>query len=254
MSNTFKHSRLIVVCIFCIIVSCNPRVEQIADDPSSPFPGQSENETAPWLVDAYYRLNNLSTLQESYTFVTNSSGKNFLALWIKYNTTILSQDEWEEYIQETGESKHRFAHYTESDGGTHALAHKIDRIEIVSNNDFNDIPAGSSLTSKFLFLSASAWPVIQVGRVIRLNKEEDRANTVFGQYFGYYYFNLSFTPVQGLLSELAPESLYLLEYDTFHAPAVLLTEEIPEIKTHIFTVTYYEGEKEWRVDFPVNFK
>lgn len=205
-------------------------------------------------VNSYFRLESIQPYNEGFFKIVNPSGEVFYTIQLDYSVKRLSDEEKMNFYHVTGEDKCNFAQY-DYKGPTRALAHMIDCIDITSNAAFNGLAPGESLRSKFSFLSASAWPVIKKGKSERISDSEMKATDYF-KIFNTYIFDDTYAPVQGLLTELGPEDLSLLECEgaNGYRQAVFVAREIPEIKTHIFTIKFTEGEKIWSVDIPAIFE
>lgn len=260
-----SHYSCVLICALCLF-SCHPEPSSVVDteqdtnkeDLSGPKTDGSDMLFLPYLIDDYYELERLSA---SYAYLrpqlyTHSpEDEPYYLLKVYYKSRLLSEGEKIAFRQKTGEDNPNmsFFHYPiDSYGPVAVLAHFFDRMDIISTSAFNDIPAGQSLQSKIEFMSASAWPVIKAG------KSSAPDNTIwkdtdyyqyYGRFSGGYGFSILFVPVQGLLSDLDSDALYLLDPGT----SFFLIKEIPDIKEHVFTITFYEGEKVWYVDLPITF-
>ena len=226
--------------------------ENVVVDSNNEDYGYGQNWYRSYLVDTYVRLLHIEphiVRQRHYTsvgfFYYFWLSEPVYAIRITYKLKRIPDSEQIILKHKTGEDgARRFEHYN-SEGPTDALAHKFDRIDIISNTNFNGIPAGESLASKFDFYSSSAWPAIQAGR-----SENVGGGTDFAKQFGFYPFCSMYTPLHKSLDKVIPEDLYLLDAHL----AVFVAKEVPEIKEHIFTISYYEGDKVWSVDIPAVFE
>lgn len=93
------------------------------------------------------------------------------------------------------------------------VSDEVHDIDIVSSEDFNGHPAGTSLSDITEITYSTVWPFISSGY-------EDWGNGI-----GFHINSM-------LLSEFPPEAVKMMESDSS-----LKFTEIPEIKTHTFTVT-----------------
>ncbi|MBQ6763393.1 MAG: hypothetical protein IJP49_11645 [Bacteroidales bacterium] len=177
-------------------------------------------------------------------------------LMIEYDIRLLDDFEEKKFRETTGEKEGRFMHWDVDPGG-YILCNRFSGVSITSSADFNDIPAGESLSSKIMFFSWSVWPSIQAGKDL---KERGGEKDLYSKYF---YFNPiprchSYSPVNKLLDDLDEGDLFYLGADNYLisrdvCPALFMFTEIPEVKQHVFTVTYYEGDQSWSVDIPAEF-
>ena len=228
---------------------CTPSSDTVTGEKDTPEITLPERLN--FLVYEYFQLNSILPLGDGFVHVNNYWGDPFYAVYLGYDAKRLSEDERRSYYRLTGEDNldNRFEHF-DAEPPEAALAEMIDRIDVISSSDFNGIPPGESLAGKFRFYSASAWPTIQSGRSIWIKETQ----TEFCQRFNYYPFYHQYAPIQGLLSDHAPQDFYLLDYHgDKHPGAILVVDEIPEIKEHVFTISYYEGHKVWSVDVPAKF-
>lgn len=112
------------------------------------------------------------------------------------------------------------------------ITNKIRSIEVISTNDFNDIPAGNSLASKLTFLSGAVLPsIVNKSYDIETDPETDK------YFWSVYYISPSCTPLIAPLFEINPDDLYLLD----SRRTFIFFNELPEVKEHTFTVTF-KGE------------
>ena len=243
--------------------SANTGEECIAD-------GDSNVSTV--LVGGYYRLLEIIPHVNKQRYCTFSgffywffASEPFYAIGLAYKARKIPDDESQLLrVQHEEDGSHIFYHpdFSVSDD---VLVNRFDKIDIVSNADFNDIPAGQSLASKFEFFSTSAWPIFRKDPDMICTEGSGHYNKVissyldtdFGKKFHNYPFNDFFKPVHKDISELTSDDLYLLSAE-LHAQnrmsACLVAKEVPEIKEHIFTISYYEGDKVWSVDIPAVFE
>lgn len=178
-------------------------------------------------------------------------------LMVEYDFQLLNDFEEKKFRETTGEKEGRFM-YWDVDPGGYILCNRFSSIRITSTADFNEIPAGESLSSKIMLFTWSVWPSIQAGKDL---KERDGEKDLYSRYF---YFNPipkchSYSPVNKLLDDLDEGDLFYLGADNSHirpevCPALFMFTEIPEVKQHVFTVTYFEGDLTWSVDIPADFR
>ena len=114
--------------------------------------------------------------------------------------------------------------------------------------DFNDIPAGGSLASKMMLFTWSVWPSVKAG------KDVGHQNTDL--YCQYFYNPIpdfpSYSYISKQLDSLVKDDLYLIGA-TDRAPVMFMFTELPEIRQHVFTVTFTEGENTWSIQIPADF-
>lgn len=176
-------------------------------------------------------------------------------LMVGYDIDLLDDFEEKEFRKTTGEKEGTFLNWDVDPGG-YILCNRFSGLSITSSADFNDVPAGSSLSSKIMLFSWSVWPSIQAGKDL---KERGGDKDLYSRYF---YFNPipdchSYSPVNKLLDNLNEGDLFYLGADNDWkdvCPALFMFTEIPEITQHVFTVTYFEGEQSWSVEIPADFK
>lgn len=177
-------------------------------------------------------------------------------LMVEYDIRLLDDFEEKKFRETTGEKEGRFM-YWDVDPGGNILCNRFSGVSITSSADFNDIPAGESLSSKIMFFSWSVWPSIQAGKDL---KERGGEKDLYSKYF---YFDPiprchSYSPVNKMLDDLDEGDLFYLGADNYLisrdvCPALFMFTEIPEVKQHVFTVTYYEGDQSWSVEIPAEF-
>ena len=126
-------------------------------------------------------------------------------------------------------------------GGPYVLCNEFERIDVISDRDFNDIPAGSSLDSVVELLAASAKPFIDSGYDPSYGWPDNAPAAYYrdgepimcGTYGG-------FSPVYGVLSDLRAEDLKLLYFSYVGCMYLSFLEE-PAVKEHTFTVTMQDA-------------
>jgi hypothetical protein len=125
-----------------------------------------------------------------------------------------------------------------------AVSNEFTGIDVVSDKDFNGIPAGQSLGSVVKLLSASAKRYIDSKYSEWFNWGDNLPDDyiVNGVKLLTEDFEYGFFPVYGTLDSLDPAELVLLYYSCI----CLTFTETPAIKEHNLTITFSDAEK----DFP----
>lgn len=258
-----------IALVSCIcLVACGGNTK-IYNDNKEPAQAEidKQNSATPTLVNGggplvwnYYRLVSLAGYKErgerwssSLGFYYRPDAKRYI-IGIGYEARRLSEYEIKEVWAKNGENGVRKLNSFDGGWSENALINKIEKIEIVSNANFNEIPAGQSLASKFEFFSGSAWPILQSAEE---NVQVYAGRTDFGKLFGFYPFCTSFEPIHKDISDLkADDLIYLFIFvgQPMHMSACWMAKEVPEIKEHVFTISYFEGDKVWSVDIPAVFE
>lgn len=111
------------------------------------------------------------------------------------------------------------------------------KIDVTSDRDFNNIPAGASLATKVRLIAVSPkkWLMSGGARTYSWDQMPSDYTKVGNRHFQIP----EVFPVNGLLSEITPEDLKLLIVS--HICFYFI--ETPAIKEHKITVTFYEKEK-----------
>ncbi len=111
------------------------------------------------------------------------------------------------------------------------------KIDVTSDRDFNNIPAGASLATKVRLIAVSPKKWLMSGGAWTYSWDQMPSDYTK---FGNRHFQIpEVFPVNGLLSEITPEDLKLLIVS--HICFYFI--ETPAIKEHKITVTFYEKEK-----------
>lgn len=170
-------------------------------------------------------------------------------LMVDYDCEELKDSDEKLFRDSTGEREGLFLH-SDAFPGHRILSHWIDKIIITSNADFNDIPAGKSISSKVMIFTWSAWPSIKAKKDI--GQEED----LYNAFYNYFYTNPkpgcpAYSSLTKSMVDLSEDDLYLLGSGKY--PVLFMFTELPEIKQHLFTITYYEGENSWSLDIAADF-
>ena len=122
----------------------------------------------------------------------------------------------------------------------HVSMNDFIKIDVTSDRDFNNIPAGASLATKvrkvrLIAVSPKKWLMSGGARTYSWDQMPSDYTK-----FGNRHFQIpEVFPVNGLLSEITPEDLKLLIVS--HICFYFI--ETPAIKEHKITVTFYEKEK-----------
>lgn len=176
----------------------------------------------------------------------NSYNRRYV-LMIDFDTQRLSGKDEKAFRETTGERHGKYLDH-DADGWGFILCNRLDGITITSTADFNDMPAGSSLASKLMLFTWSVWPSVKAGK--------DVGHENADLYCQYFYNPIpdfpSYSYISKKLDRLAQEDLFLIGA-TDRAPAILMFTEMPEIKQHIFSVTFTEGERTWSIQIPADF-
>lgn len=192
-------------------------------------------------IQAYYTIDSLSF--HSFRSTERSIKLTASGKW-------LSTEE-NEYYKSLYDDTHN--HIPLAPGATAAYTNIFDRIEIVSDTDFNEIAAGTSLGEivKFVAISPYKWLLSGCGAsydwsVIPEDFEKCKFEIPAGSVKKGLY------PVDKLVSELTPDDLVLL----MRKPGgffCFVFEQIPENKEHNMTITFFEGDKSYTVKRQLSF-
>lgn len=141
---------------------------------------------------------------------------------------------------------HKVCIQGDSQGPTSYCTNRFTSIEVTSNQTYNDIPAGEDISSKFTFLAGAILPSIenQWGEYGSIEDVVPEAISWTTRYLAIPCY-----PLFGTLTEIKPDSLYLLEAIRMF----LFFKEIPEQKEHTFTVTFKEADFQFSNSITVNF-
>ena len=119
----------------------------------------------------------------------------------------------------------------------HVSMNDFIKIDVTSDRDFNNIPAGASLATKVRLIAVSPKKWLMSGGARTYSWDQMPSDYTK---FGNRHFQIpELFPVNGLLSEITPEDLKLLIVS--HICFYFI--ETPAIKEHKITVTFYEKEK-----------
>lgn len=176
----------------------------------------------------------------------NSYNRRYV-LMIDYDTKRLSDNEEKAFRETTGERNGKYLDH-DADGWGLILCNRLDGITITSTADFNDIPAGSSLASKIMLFTWSVWPSVKAGKDVGHQNSD--------LYCQYFYNPIPDFPSYSYMSKqldlLAQDDLFLISAAD-RAPVLFMFTERPEIKQHVFYITFTEGEKTWSLQIPADF-
>ena len=230
-----------------LAASCSPGAKENPED--DPVAGYAEYSH--YIPCMYVRLLGLKPYQEGFGLEPHAL-KNFqyrYSLMLGYDVQRLQENELKSFRESTGEKKGKFLDH-DADGWGSILCNWLDGITVSSSAVFNGIPAGESLNSKVMLFSWSVWPSIKAGK--------DVGHSAADLYCKYLYFNPipnfpSYSYISGQLDSLEGDDLYLIAADKDRAPAIFIFTEQPEIKQHVFTITYTEGDQRWSIDIPAVF-
>ena len=119
----------------------------------------------------------------------------------------------------------------------HVSMNDFIKIDVTSDRDFNNIPAGASLATKVRLIAVSPKKWLMSGGARTYSWDQMPSDYTK---FGNRHFQIpEVFPVNGLLSEITSEDLKLLIVS--HICFYFI--ETPAIKEHKITVTFYEKEK-----------
>lgn len=181
--------------------------------------------------------------------ITGSVEKHYV-LMLDYDVRRLTASEEAAFRETTGERKGKYLHW-DADGDGGILCHRFDRILITSSADFNGIPSGEPLSSKIMLFTWSVWPSVNAGKDVGNGSME---NDLYHQYF--YVHNPipnfpSYSIISKKMNQLNAYDLYLIGAD--RGPVLFMFTELPEIKQHVFTLSFHEGNRVWSIDIPAVF-
>lgn len=248
------YSQIVIIFMLFSSLSC---LEQKHIDEETPN-GYSNYAHA--IPCAYAHLNGLKLYKDTGFGIephTMKSGRTTrYTLMIEYDFRLLNDFEEKIFRETTGETEGWFM-YSDVDPGGYILCNRFSAISITSSADFNEIPAGESLSSKIMLFSWSVWPSIHARKDLN---ERGGEKDLYSQYF--YYDPIprchSYSPVNKLLEDLDEGDLFYLGADNSQVrpdvcPALFMFTETPEVKQHVFTVTYFEGDQSWSAVIPADF-
>ena len=119
-------------------------------------------------------------------------------------------------------------------GGPNVLCNEFKKIDIVSDKDFNEIPAGQSLGNVVQFLAVSVKPFLDSGYTEEFDWSRNDVPSEYRDYAWRFWPKEEFYPVYGLLSELRENELKLLER---RSPSLCFLDEPRAFRKHTFTIT-----------------
>lgn len=221
---------IIMLCLCFVAVSCNRTVERYDE------PRVREN-----YIQAYYSIDSLS-------FHSFSASDNSLKLVGKGKWLSASEND---YYKDYYDDKHNTIPLAL--GATAAYSNCFDKIEIVSNTDFNGIAAGGSLSAvvKFVALSPCKWLFSGCESCYDwANIPDDYTKCKYVIPEGKV--RLALYPVDKLVSELTADDLVLLMYRPGGYFGFVFLES-PENKDHIITITFFEKDKNYSVKKSLHF-
>ncbi len=129
-------------------------------------------------------------------------------------------------------------------------------ITVISNADFNGIPAGQPLDSKVRIVALSPYRWLKSESLLTYDWSEAPSDydvqNDHGWLYSRYYWHLppEVFPVNKTLTDLVPEDLLLL----FEQSLYLLFTETPEIKEHNLRITFKNPRKDVVAEGVVRFK
>ncbi len=135
-------------------------------------------------------------------------------------------------------------------GGYVAYVNEFRRIEITSDADFNDVPAGQSLAGKVAIMAFSPYIWLKSGSVLTYDWSD--YNTAVGNppiYDEYFYCRPQIHLVYKTLDTLAPDDLKLLLDDKISFHFI----ERPAIKNHNFTIRFIDNRQSYEGTVSVTF-
>ncbi|HAD57411.1 MAG TPA: hypothetical protein DCG00_08025 [Alistipes sp.] len=119
-------------------------------------------------------------------------------------------------------------------GGPNVLCNEFKKIDIVSDKDFNEIPAGQSLGNVVKFLAVSVKPFLDSGYTEEFDWSRNDVPSEYRDYVWRFWPKKEFYPVYGLLSELRENELKLLER---RSPSLCFLDEPRAFRKHTLTIT-----------------
>lgn len=244
---------LLIISLFLGAISCSEQPsDNNSNDPESLWESEGTSRNIPCFYEQLNEIKPYRGIGFGIEPHTDNSGRiKRHVLMIDYSCRVLSSAEEKDFRETTGE---RNGHYKYSyHPGGYILCNRFTGISITSSEDFNEIPAGESLASKIMMFTWSVWPSINAGR--DLNERGGEKDL----YTKYFYFNPipdfgSYSPVTKMLDSIEEDDLYYNGADNNECcPALFMFTELPDIKQHVFTVTYYEGEQKWSINIEADF-
>lgn len=233
--------------LLLLIIGCN----HLNDQPTNSNSGYSRGIKCGYAHLMGIKAHGDGFCIEPHTVEKANRTKQYV-LMVDYDTWLLENTADSDFRESTGESKGRYRN-NKADPGDLMLCNKLDRILITSSADFNDVPAGESLNSKFMIFTWTVWPSVKAQKDVgyQIGGEDDLFSKIL--YFNPIPTIDSYSPVTTLLDELSEESLYMISGGGRY-PTLFMFTELPRIQQHVFTITYYDGENSWSVDIPADFE
>lgn len=151
----------------------------------------------------------------------------------------------ENFLKRIGDTAYN--RYVSQEPLTVVFANRFTSVDITSSEQFLEIPAGESIAKYVIFRSATAMPYIESLYTVGGFWSEmilDEFMIGMGMMDGYEWYpefqRNGFHPVVKPLSELTQDDLFLLWVG--YPGSSLRFTDIPEIKSHTFTVTMTDSE------------
>lgn len=205
----------------------------------------------PYLVSSYRQLTGLYAKGDCFVLQKDKNGRQIPCFNVTFDTKKVDEDQvaaWRKMEKEGS--------FLQSDAfpPVAVLLHSFQRIEIVSDQPFAEIAPGNTIGKYVRFYASSALPCLEAKDDSRcFDNVRKRGETVdYCSSFINYPFHERIAPVSALVSELKETDLSLLGTMNM-VDVVFAFEMIPEIKEHVFTITFYEDTSSWRMDVPVVF-
>lgn len=135
-------------------------------------------------------------------------------------------------------------------GGHFAYVNEFQKIEITSDTDFNEVPAGESLAGKVAIMAFSPYIWLKSGSVLTYDWSD--YNTADGNppiYDECFYCIPQIHLVNKTLDTLTPDDLKLLLDDKISFHFI----EIPAIKNHNFTIRFIDSKQSYGNTINVTF-
>ncbi len=135
-------------------------------------------------------------------------------------------------------------------GGYSALINEFHKIEIVSDTEFNGVPAGESIADKVIIFAVTPYPWLKSGSAVTYAWNESMVEHSFFCRLGPWFTLPQMYLVNKKVSSLTEDDLQLLCPEHIYFRFI----EKPEIKTHNITMRFIEKEKSLESSVEVIFE
>ena len=171
----------------------------------------------------------------------------------------------QESIKVMGESEHYYMpeslrdgdkyddyHYNsvQIPGGYSAYVNEFQKIEVVSDVEFNGVPAGESIADKVMIFALTPYFWLKSGSTVTYDWSTSNVEHSFFSYLTRFYTLPQMYLVNKKLSFLTEDDLQLLCPDNIYFRFI----EKPEIKTHNITISFIEKDKSLESSVEVIFE